>query len=110
MLVDGTEGVKYFVPDENLPVLVVDILVAKLIDPDGDTEKLLDAVGRVCLIDGSNLVDIDASGVDELPGMDIERAFVGTEPDDVLYEVKLTVKAEFVGVGFVSTIFESVIV
>ena len=64
LMVDGTEGVKYFVPDENLPGLVVEILVANLIGPDGDTEKLLDAVGRVCSIDGSNLVETDALGVD----------------------------------------------
>ena len=101
---------KDFESKENLPKLVVERLVANVIGPDGDTEKLLDAVGRVCSIDGSNLVETDALGVDGLPGMDIKRVFVGTEPDDVLDEVKLTVKVEFVGVGFVSTIFESVIV
>ena len=109
-MVEGTEGLKYLLSAENLSVLAVDILVAKLIGPDGYIEKLLDEVGRVCLIDGSNIVDTDALRVDELPGMDIERVFVGTEPDDVLDEVKLTVKVEFVGVGFVCTIFESVIV
>ena len=40
--------------------------------------------------------------------MDIGRVFEGTEPDDVLDEVKRTVKVEFVGVGFVCTIYESV--
>ena len=100
-MVDGTEGVKYFVSDENLPGLVVEILVAKLIGPDGNTEKLLDAVGRVCSLDGSNLVDTDDLGVDGLPGIDIERVFVGNEPDNVLDEVKVAVKVESVGVGFV---------
>ena len=91
LMVDGTEGVKYFVSDENLPGLVVEILVAKLIGPDGNTEKLLDAVGRVCSLDGSNLVDTDDLGVDGLPGIDIERVFVEIEPDNVLDEVKVAV-------------------
>ena len=100
-MVEGTEGLKYFLSAENLSVLAVDILVAKLIGPDGKTEMLLDAVGRVCSLDGSNLVDTDDLGVDGLPGIDIERVFVGNEPDNVLDEVKVAVKVESVGVGLV---------
>ena len=35
---------KDFVSEENLPKLVVERLVANVIGPDGDTEKLLDVV------------------------------------------------------------------
>ena len=101
-MVEGTEGLKYFLSAENLSVLVVDI-VAKLIGPDGKTEILLGAVGRVCSLDGSLLVDTDDLGVVGLPGIDIERVFVGSEPDAVLDEVKVNLKVAFVGVGFVRT-------
>ena len=101
LMVDGTEGVKYFVSDENLPGLVVEILVAKLIGPDGDTEKLLDSVGRVFSLDGSNFVDTNGLEVNGLPWIDIERVFVGSEPDVVLVEVEVNLTVTFVGVGFV---------
>ena len=100
-MVDETGGVKYFVSIENLPVLVVEILVAKLIGQDGDTETLLNAVGRDCLLDGRNRVDADDLGVNGLPGIDIERVFVGSESDVVLDEVKVDLTVTFVGVGFV---------
>ena len=99
---------KDFVSEENLSKLVVERCVAKLISQDGGTEKPFDFVGKVCSLGASNLVDSDTLEVDGLPGMDIERVFVGTEPDDVFDEVKRTVKVEFVGVGFVCTIYESV--
>ena len=101
MMFDGTEGVKDFISEENLPKLVVERLVAKLIGPDVGTEKPFGLVGRVCSLGGSNLVDTVALGVDALPEIDIERLFVGTELDDVSDEVKLTVTVEFFGVGFV---------
>ena len=101
LMVDETGGVKYFVSKENFPVLVVEIFVAKLIGPDGDTETLLNAVGRGCLLDGRNRVDADDLGVDGLPGIDIERVFVGSESDVVLDEVEVNLKVSFVGVWFV---------
>ena len=100
-MVDEIEGVRYFASDEKLPGLVVEILVPKLIGPDGGTEKLLDAVRRACSLDGSNLVDKNNLGVDGLPGIDIERVFVGCESDVVLDEVKVDLTVTFVGVGFV---------
>ena len=101
LMVDETRGVKYSVSDENLPVLVDEILVAKLIGQDGDTETLLNAVGRGFSLDGRNLVDADDLGVDGLPGIDIEGVFVGSESDVVLDEVKVNLKVSFVGVWFV---------
>ena len=101
MMVDGTEVVKYFVADENLPGLVVEILVAKLIGPYGDTETLLDSVGRVFSLDCSNFVDTNGLEVNGLPWIDIERVFVGSEPDVVLVEVEVNLTVTFVGVGFV---------
>ena len=101
MMVDGTEGVKDFISEENLPTLVVERLVGKLIGPDVGTEEPFNSVGRVCSLGGSNLVDTVALGVDALPEIDIERLFVGTELDDVSNEFKLSVTVEFFVVGFV---------
>ena len=84
-----------------MSTLAVDILLAKLIGPDGKTKILLDAVGRVCSLDGSPLVDTNDLGVVGLPGIDIERVFVGSEPDVVLVEVEVNFTCTFVGVGFV---------
>ena len=84
-----------------MSTLAVDILLAKLIGPDGKTKILLDAVGRVCSLDGSPLVDTNDLGVVGLPGIDIERVFVGSEPDAVLDEVKVNLKVACVGIGFV---------
>ena len=107
-MADGTEGGKDFVSEENLPKLVVERLAVKPSVPDGGTEKPFDSVGRVWYFEGSNLVDTDALRVDGIPGIDIERDFVGTEPDDVLDELKLTLKVEFVEVGFDWSLFEFV--
>ena len=93
VLIDGEiEAVNGFLLGENLPECVVEVLVAKLIASDGETKKLFDPVGTICLLDGSDVFGNNDFGVDGLPAIDIERTVVGTEPYIVLDELKVTVE------------------
>ena len=99
---------KCFVFGENFPMSVVEVLVTKLIAPDGDTEKLIGPVGMIFSLEGSELVGNNDFRFDGLPEIDIERVVVGTEPYIILDNFKVTVEVAVVGLGFVSTIFESI--
>ena len=41
---------------ENFPKSIVEVLAMKLIAPDGETEKLIDPIGIIFSLEGSDLV------------------------------------------------------
>ena len=85
-----------FVLAENLPKRIVEVLVAKLIVPDGKTEKLFGSVGIVLSLEGCDLVGNNDFGVDGLSELDVERVVVGTESYIVLDDLKVTVEVAIV--------------
>ena len=92
----GIDAMECFVLAENLPKRIVEVLVAKLIVPDGKTEKLVGPVGIVLSLEGFDLVGNNDFGVDGLSELDIERVVVGTEPYIVLDDLKVTVEVAIV--------------